>query len=128
MAYQHGTIPRHTTQKEMRVVHPVLLTVVQLVSTASAISLPLPKLWLEKVLEVKLLARITSLLAADHTDSSGPPTAMVMTPPDVLLSAQQRVCMQKAVNMSGCHAYRGLQGHFECMHWRTQFPCCTIAT
>ena len=32
------------SQKDMCVVHPVLLTVVQPVSTASAISLPLPKL------------------------------------------------------------------------------------
>ena len=116
MAYQHGTIPRHTTQKEMRVAHPVLLTVVQLVSTASAISLPLPKFWLEKVLDVKLLARITSLLAADHTDSSGPPTAMMTTPPDVLLSVQQRVCMQKTMNSATCHACRGPDGHFDCMH------------
>ena len=71
-----------------------------------------------KVSEVKLLARITSLLAADHTASSGPPTAMVMTSPDVLLSAQQRMRMRETLTTIGCHACRGP----ECIVWQPIFP------
>ena len=116
-------IPQRASQYHMCAMHPVLLTVVPPVSTASAMSLPLPAFWLMKVSEVKLLARITSLLAADHTASSGPPTAMVMTSPDVLLSAQQRMRMHETL-IIGCHACRGPK----CIDWQPIFPCCTITT
>ena len=117
-------IPQRASQNGMCAMHPVLLTVVPPVSTASAMSLPLPAFWLMKVSEVKLLARITSLLAADHTASNGPPTAMVMTLPDVLLSAQQRMHMRETLITIGCHACRGP----ECIDWQPIFSCCTITT
>ena len=110
MAHQHGTFPSlGAPQDNMCAMHPVLLTVVPPVSTASAMSLPLPMFWLTKVSEVKLLARITSLLAADHTASSGPPTAMVMTSPDVLLSAQQRLCMRETLILLLAMLVEGLE-------------------
>ena len=67
--------------------HPELLTDVEFVSMARAMSLPLPKFWLVKPSDVKLLPTTTSLLVEDNTALSGPATVTVMTLPAVIFAA-----------------------------------------
>ena len=74
--------------------HKLLVMLVAGVSMPRAMSFPAPELLLVKPSVLKLLAMTTSLLDAEETERSGPPTETVMVAPAVLFSACTDIVFQ----------------------------------
>ena len=76
------------------VAHKLLVMFVAGVRMPRAMSFPAPELLLVKPSVLKLLAMTTSLLDAEETERSGPPTETVMVAPAVLFSACTDIVFQ----------------------------------
>ena len=79
--------PHSGCDAELIVAHKLLVILVAGVRMPRAMSFPAPELLLVKPSVLKLLAMTTSLLEAEETERSGPPTETVMMAPAVLFSA-----------------------------------------